>query len=162
MPSDTITHMTKVLEGDQNVINTILQFVSNTKVRIDACIDYSRPSLAIEVEELKKAFLDAKSRGVKLRYVTEITEDNVGYCKELIKMVDELRHLEGIKGNFYISETEYVAPATFHAKGKPASQIVYSNVKEIVEFHQSYIFEVFWNRSTAAEQRINQIEAARK
>jgi two-component system, OmpR family, sensor histidine kinase VicK len=162
MPSDTITHMTKVLEGDQNVINTILQFVSNTKVRIDACIDYSRPSLVIEVEELKKAFLDAKSRGVKLRYVTEITEDNVGYCKELIKMVDELRHLEGIKGNFYISETEYVAPATFHAKGKPASQIVYSNVKEIVEFHQSYIFEVFWNRSTAAEQRINQIEAARK
>ncbi|MFL6409563.1 MAG: hypothetical protein ACJ71F_21165 [Nitrososphaeraceae archaeon] len=49
MPSDTITHMTKVLEGDQNVINTILQFVSNTKVRIDACIDYSRPSLVIEV-----------------------------------------------------------------------------------------------------------------
>jgi two-component system, OmpR family, sensor histidine kinase VicK len=162
MPSDTITHMTKVLEGDQNVINTILQFVSNTKVRIDACIDYSRPSLAIEVEELKKAFLDAKSRGVKLRYVTEITEDNVGYCKDLIKIVDELRHIEGIKGNFYLSETEYIAPATFHEKGKPASQIVYSNVKEIVEFHQSYIFEVFWNRSTAAEQRINQIEAARK
>jgi two-component system sensor histidine kinase VicK len=162
MPSETITHMTKVLEGDQNVINTILQFVSNTKVRIDACIDYSRPLLAIEVEELKKAFLDAKSRGVKLRYVTEITEGNVGYCKELIKMVDELRHLDGIKGNFYISETEYIAPATFHAKGKTASQIVYSNVKEIVEFHQSYIFEVFWNRSTAAEQRINQIEAARK
>ncbi|MFL6409564.1 MAG: hypothetical protein ACJ71F_21170 [Nitrososphaeraceae archaeon] len=38
-------------------------------------------------------------------------------------MVDELRHLEGIKGNFYISETEYVAPATFHANGKPASQL---------------------------------------
>jgi two-component system, OmpR family, sensor histidine kinase VicK len=72
MPSDTITQMTKVLEGDQNVINTILQFVSNTKVRIDACIDHSRPSLAIEIDELKKAFLEAKSRGVKLRYITEI------------------------------------------------------------------------------------------
>ncbi|MFL6392335.1 MAG: hypothetical protein ACJ71E_09855 [Nitrososphaeraceae archaeon] len=162
MPSYTITQMTKVLEGDQNVINTILQFVSNAKVRIDACIDHSRPSLAIEIEELKKAFLEAKSRGVKLRYITEITEDNVGYCKELIKIVDELRHLEGIRGNFYISETEYIAPATFHAKGKPASQIVYSNVKEIVEFHQSYIFEVFWNRSMVAEQRINQVEAAKK
>jgi hypothetical protein len=66
------THMTNVLEGDQSVVNTILQFVSNTKARIDACIDYSRPSLAIEIEELKKAFLDAKSRGVKLRYVTEL------------------------------------------------------------------------------------------
>ena len=152
--------MSRILEGDQNVINAILQFVSNTKAKIDACIDYSRPPLAIEIEQLKKAFIDAKSRGVKLRYITEITDDNVGYCKELLKMVDELRHIEGVKGNFYISETEYIAPATFHEKGKPASQIVYSNVREIVEFHQSYIFEVFWSRSTSAEERINEIEAA--
>jgi two-component system sensor histidine kinase VicK len=133
------THMTKVLEGDQSVANTILQFVSNTKARIDACIDYSRPSLAIEIEELKKAFLHAKSRGVKLRYVTEITKDNVGICKELLKLVNELRHIDGIKGNFYLSETEYIAPITFHVKGKPASQTLHSNVKEIVEFHQRYI-----------------------
>ena len=158
----TITQMTKVLEGDHNVVNAILQFVSNTKVRIDACIDYSRPSLATEIEELKKAFLDAKRRGVKLRYLTEITNDNVIYCKELLKMVDELRHIEGIKGNLYLSETEYIAPATFHEKGKPASQIVYSNVKEIVEFHQSYIFELFWHRSISAEERINEREATKK
>jgi hypothetical protein len=112
LPSEDNTiaeERTEVLEGDGNVVNTILQFVSNTKNRIDACIDHSRPSLAIEIEKLKKAFLDAKRRGVKLRYITEITENNVGYCKELIKMVDELRHIEGIKGNFYISETEYIA-----------------------------------------------------
>ena len=42
--------MTKLLEGDQSVVTTILQFVSNTKARIDACIDYSIPSLAIEIE----------------------------------------------------------------------------------------------------------------
>ena len=59
---------TEVLHGQQNVINTVLQFTSNAKSRIDACVDYSRPSLAIEIEQLKKAFLDAKSRGVKLRY----------------------------------------------------------------------------------------------
>ncbi len=52
-------------------------------------------------------------------------------------MVDELRHIEGIKGNSYLSETEYIAPASLHAKGKPASQIIYSNVKEIVE-HQHF------------------------
>jgi hypothetical protein len=31
-------------------------------------------------------------------------------------MVDELRHIDGIKGNFYISETEYIAPAYMHKK----------------------------------------------
>lgn len=77
---------TEVLHGEQNVVNTVLQFVSNAKSRIDACIDYTRPSLATGIEELKEAFLDAKNRGVKLRYVTEVTEDNVGYCKELLEM----------------------------------------------------------------------------
>ena len=131
--SDAVSERTQVLHGEQNVISTVLQFTSKAKSRIDACVDYTRPSLTIEIEELRKAFLDAKRRGIRLRYVTEITEDNVVYCKELLKMVDELRHIEGIKGNFYISETEYIAPATLHTKGKPASQIIYSNVKEIVE-----------------------------
>ena len=88
-----------------------------------------------------------KSRGVKLRYVTEITDDNIGYCKELIKLVNELRHLDGIKGNFYISETEYIAPASLHEKGKPASEIIYSNVKEIVEHQRQFVFDSFWAKS---------------
>jgi hypothetical protein len=130
----------------------------STKSRIDACIDYSRPALAIQIKQLKKAFLDAKSRGVELRYVTEITENNVGYCKELIKIVDELRHVEGIKGNFYVSETEYIAPATLHEKGRLASQITYSNVKEIVKHHKHCVFDTFWSRAMPAEQRIKEIE----
>jgi hypothetical protein len=118
--SDTISEKTEVLHGEQNVIDTVLQFTFKAKNRIDACVDNTRPSLTIEIEELRKAFLDAKIRGVRLRYVTEITEDNVEYCKKLLKLVDELRHIEGIKGNFYISETEYIAPATLHTKGKPS------------------------------------------
>jgi two-component system sensor histidine kinase VicK len=61
------------------------------------------------------------------------------------------------RGNFYISETEYIAPATLHDKGKPASQIIYSNVKEIIE-HQKYVFDSFWNRAIPAEHRIREIE----
>ena len=156
--SNAISERTEVLHGEQNVVNTVLQFTSKAKSGIDACVDYSRPSLTIEIEQLRKAFIDAKRRGVKLRYITEITEDNVGYCKELVKIVDELRHIEGIKGNFYISETEYIAPATFHTRGKPASQIIYSNVKEIVEHQRQFVFDSFWSRSVPAEQKIKAIE----
>jgi two-component system, OmpR family, sensor histidine kinase VicK len=156
--SDTIREKTEVLHGEQNVIDTVLHFTFKAKSRIDACVDYTRPSLTIEIEELRKAFLDAKIRGVRLRYVTEITEDNVEHCKELLKLVDELRHIEGIKGNFYISETEYIAPATFHEKGKPASYIVYSNVKEIVQQQRQFVFDSFWSRSIPAEQKIREIE----
>ena len=55
-------------------------------------------------------------------------------------MVDELRHLDGIKGSFYVSESEYLAPATFHEAGKPVAQIICSNVKELID-HQRYVFE---------------------
>ena len=121
-------------------------------------MDYTRPSLVVEIERLRKAFLTAKSKGVKLRYVTEITDDNIGYCKELIKLVNEVRHLDGNKGNFYISETEYIAPASLHEKGKPASQIIYSNVKEIVEHQRQFVFDSFWARFISVEQKIKELE----
>jgi phospho-acceptor domain-containing protein len=156
--SNAIGERTQVLHGEQNVVNTVLQFTSKAKNRIDACVDNTRPSLAGEIEELRKAFLDAKCRGVKLRYVTEVTEDNVGYCKELVKMVDELRHIEGIKGNFYLSETEYIAPASLHEKAKPASRIIYSNVNDIVEHQRQFVFDNFWSRAIPAEQKIKEIE----
>jgi signal transduction histidine kinase len=148
---------TEVFYGVNNVIDIVIQFLDNTIKRIDACVDHTRPSLAIGIGQLRRSFLDAKKRGVKLRYVTEITEENISHCKELITMVDELRHLDGIHGNFYTSEKEYLAPATIHEKGKPASQIIYSNVKEIVD-HQQYVFDSFWNRAIPAEQKIREIE----
>jgi two-component system sensor histidine kinase VicK len=148
---------TEVFYGVDAVMRTVLQFLYQTDDKIDACVDYTRPSLAIDIVILKKAFLDAKKRGVRLRYATEITKDNISYCKQMMTMVDELRHLDGIKGNFYISETGYLAPATFHEAGKPAAQIIYSNVKEIIE-HQKYVFETLWSKTIPAERRIREIE----
>ena len=54
-------------------------------------------------------------------------------------LVDELKHLEGIKGNFMLSETEYLSPITLFEKGKVASQIVYSNLAQIVEQQQYFL-----------------------
>jgi len=149
---------TKVLYGSDKVIDTALQFTSNARNKIDACVDHTRPSLIVEIKRLKKAFEDAKRRGVKLRYITEITAENVSFCKELLTtIVDELRHLDGIKGNFYVSETKYIAPAALHEKGKPSSQIILSNMKEIVE-EQQYIFDTLWNKSISAKDKIKEIE----
>jgi nitrogen-specific signal transduction histidine kinase len=120
-------------------------------------VDQTRPVLTLDTLDLKNAFLYAKRRGVKLHYVTEITKDNISYCKQLMDMVDELRHLDGIKGNFYVSESGYLAPATAHEVGKSASQVIYSNVTEIIE-HQRYVFDSFWNKAIQAGDRIREIE----
>jgi two-component system, OmpR family, sensor histidine kinase VicK len=120
-------------------------------------MNHTRPQLAIMLEPIRRAFLDAKRRNVNLRYLTEITKDNISYCKQLVSIINDLRHLEGIKGNFMISESEYLAPVVLFEEGKVASQIIYSNVKEIVE-QQQYTFDTFWNRAIPAEQRIKEIE----
>ena len=157
LPTTGTAERTEVLYGTENVINEELQFFSKTKSRIDTCMDHTRPSLAIGIESIKRSFLDVKCRGVRLRYLTEITNANISYCKELVPLLHELRHLDGIKGNFMISETEYLAPATSRHETKPASLIIYSSVKEIVE-HQRYVFETLWNKAIPAHQKIREIE----
>jgi two-component system, OmpR family, sensor histidine kinase VicK len=149
--------VTRVFYGVETVISTVIQFLNQTNFVVYACVDQTRPILTLDILVLKNAFLDAKNRGVKLLYITEITKGNLTYCKQLMEMTHELRHLDGIKGNFYISESGYLAPATLHEKGKPASQIIYSNVNEIIE-HQKYVFDSFWDRAIPAEQRIKEIE----
>jgi hypothetical protein len=148
------------LYGTDNVINAELEFFYRTKDRIDRCMNYTRPQLAIEFEPIRKAFIDAKSRGVQLRYLTEITKDNISYCKELIPLVDEVRHLDGIKGNFMLSQSEYLAPVILFETGKISSEIIYSKIKELVE-QQQYIFDTFWARAIPAEQKIIELESAK-
>ncbi|HJT48849.1 MAG TPA: hypothetical protein VJ729_11765 [Nitrososphaeraceae archaeon] len=123
-------------------------------------MNYTRPQLAIELKVIKNAFIDAKNRGVRLRYLTEITKDNISYCKELTPLVDELRHIDGIKGSFMISESEYLAPVIFFERRKIASEIIYSKIKELVE-QQQYIFDTFWSKAIPSEQKIRELESAK-
>jgi two-component system, OmpR family, sensor histidine kinase VicK len=147
----------KIFHGIENVINTELQFFSNVNSRIDTCMNYTRPQLAVALDPIRNAFVDAKDRGVRLRYLTEITSENISYCKELLSTVSEIRHLDEIKGNFMISESEYLAPAVSFEKGKVAAQIIYSDVKELVKEHE-YVFDTLWSKAISAQQRIKEIE----
>jgi hypothetical protein len=72
--------------------------------------------------------------------------------------VDEIRHVDGIKGGLAISETEFMA-TTMLEEGTPLTQVIYSNVKEMVEQGQ-YIFDSLWANTSAipAKQRIKEIE----
>src|SRR5712691_4558195 len=153
------TRSTKIIQGTDDVINAEVAFFSITKNIADTYMNYTRPPLAIGIEPIKKAFIDAKNRGVHLRYLTEITKDNLSYCKELMKIVDELRHLDGIKGNFMVSDSEYVAPLLLFEHGKIAPQAVYSNAKEVVE-QQQYLFDNFWRQGISGKKKIKEIEEA--
>ena len=71
------------MHGSENVVDRLVQFMQKAQLRIDVFVDNTRPGLAIEIKRLKDAFIDAKRRHVTIRYITEITKDNLDYCKEL-------------------------------------------------------------------------------
>jgi signal transduction histidine kinase len=154
---NTARERIEVFYSIENVLSTELQFFANSNIKIDSCMNYTRPQLAIVLGSIRNSFIDARNRGIKLRYLTEITSENISYCKELLHIVNELRHLDGIKGNFMISETEYLAPVILFEEGKVASQLIHSNAKELVEQHE-YIFDTLWSNAISAERRIIEIE----
>jgi two-component system, OmpR family, sensor histidine kinase VicK len=73
-----------------------------------------------------------------------------------MKLVDELRHLNGVKGGIAVSESEYMA-TTLLEEAKPLTQVIFSSVREVVEQGQ-YIFDTLWNMATPAEQKIRELE----
>jgi hypothetical protein len=64
---------------------------------MDISFDSKAPSIVIEVKEYKNGYNDIRRRDGKIRAITEITKDNANHCKELMKIVDDLRHLDGMK-----------------------------------------------------------------
>jgi two-component system sensor histidine kinase VicK len=112
------------------------------------------------VKAIKNERLKAKNRGVQFRYITEITHDNVSYCKELSEFA-QIRHLNGVKGNFEVSQKttgkgEYIGAATLE-EAEPVTQLIYSNVKEIVEQEQ-FVFDTLWNKAIPYNVRIKEME----
>ena len=136
------------------VINAISDIFSNANRRIDVCGNSNFPLKISSFESVRKVVIAAKNRGISLRFIIEITKENLQYCKELMKITDELRHMDEIEANFGLSETEYLGSITLQ---EDALQATYSNVKEVVE-QQQFIFDTLWSKATPAEQKIREIE----
>ena len=136
------------------VINAISDIFSNANHRIDVCGNSNFPLKISSFESVRKVVIAAKNRGISLRFIIEITKENLQYCKELMKITDELRHMDEIEANFGLSETEYLGSITLQEE---VLQATYSNVKEVVE-QQQFIFDTLWSKATPAEQKIREIE----
>ena len=74
----------------------------------------------------------------------------------------EVRHIDGIKGNFVIADrTYYGGNATAQTEEPYIAQHLHTNVKAFVELEQ-YFFETLWAKAIPAKQRIKEIEQGAK
>src|SRR5919107_1845207 len=151
---------TEVLYGTENAISRGIQFMRNVREKMDICFDHSGASIVTEIDEYKNGYIDIMNRGAKIRAITEITKDNIGYCKKLMEIVDDLRHLDDLKGGLAVNGTEYMA-TTVLQETKPLTQVIYSNVQELVE-QQQYFYNTIWSKAIPAKRRIREIEEGLK
>ena len=145
---------TEILRGVEDTTRAVVLFFTNANW-VSVCADSLPPSVAMGVESIKECYENLKSRQVKVRWITEITKDNLSYCRALMQYA-ELRHLDGIKGNFGVSDTAYIATATLN-KAQPVAELIYSTAKSVIEQNKN-IFDTLWSKAVVAEHRIREIE----
>jgi len=92
-----------------------------------------------------------------MQYLTDIREDNIQYCEKMMRVGIELRHLEGVKGNFGIADRRECITILLQAEGEPPTRALVTNVRSFVE-QQQYFFDTLWQKAIPAEQRITEIE----
>ncbi len=147
---------TNVLYGNDNIIKKTLETFLWVKKSIEGSVDKAGPAIHVLYEPIWTSLVSLKKRGVKIRSVTEITVDNVTYCKKLLE-VCELRHLDGVRTNFGIADGKEVLLHGVSQETNPLSQAIVTSVTGLVEAQQ-YMFENLWKTSIPAIQKIKEIE----
>jgi hypothetical protein len=158
--SDDFEEKTEVIYGEEKVVESVLRILSTVTKSLDMCGDRYGPSILLLNEQIKQMYIDLHNRGGKERCITEITEENIMHCKELMKF-QELRHLDGLKGYLSIADGRLFTSHAFGQEGKTLTHMVTSTVRVFVE-QQQYFFETLWNKAIPAKQRIREIEEGAK
>ena len=98
---------TEVLYGNDIIIKKTLETFSWTKKSMDGSLDKDGPAVHVLYEPIWNGLVSLKKKGIKIRGITEVTSDNIHYCKKMME-VGELRHLDGVRTNFGIADKKQV------------------------------------------------------
>ncbi len=129
--------------------------LNNAESVVNVCLIPSFLQSYVYNFEIQNSHRNAQSRGVKLRCITEINEDNIEQCRQLMSTA-EVRHLPNVIGILLVTEKEFfsdIDPLPF----SNSSQLLYSYLEEVVKQHLDK-FESLWDNGITVEERIQQIE----
>ena len=135
----------EIIEGAENIFDKALAAAATIKQQLDGCFDHTDSVGLVTIEDRWKSINDIAKRGVQMRYLTDIREDNIQYCKEMMRIGIDLRHLEGVKGNFGIADRRDCINILLQSEGERPTQALVSNVRSFVE-QQQYFFDTLWQK----------------
>ena len=148
------------LDDPLNVERLFTEIYRSAKDKICICGDSNFITRGIGIRRLNPFYVRAKIRGITVQVITEITRENLYYCKELIRQVGvQIRHVDGLRQNFTIVEqTHYIGTVIINAESNTITQVFYSSVDELVSSKQ-YLFHTLWSKAIPAEIKVHELEA---
>ena len=156
MPSDTrsIDKMKAAIYQPENVRGGVMEIISATAERVECCMDHRGLSSLVADEPLWKTITGLINKGIRSRFVTEITQENTHYCNLLMKYSGEVFHDDSVKGNFLI--VDGIKYLYYMIDGGEIKQVLYSEVKPFVDTQQ-YLFDNLCSKATPAREKIREI-----
>ena len=158
---EKLDHKVWLLDGPEKILNFYISRTNFISKSVVCCYDFNGPIRIRKTAPIWNNNLEVDKRGVKVRFLTDITNENLEYCKGMIEEVQhlEMRHMHGVKGNFAIhDDKEYFLPFFVDKPGEPVSNLLlYCSQKEMVDAHL-FIFENLWRQATPAQLRIKELE----
>jgi two-component system, OmpR family, sensor histidine kinase VicK len=157
----TAIERTEILRKSEDMVTVTVEDFSKLKKSMDICTYGKGVYLTINTKPIWEGYTKLKDRGVKLRWITDITKENLSDCKKLMRIA-EVRHLDEITGAFGIHDgIKYRASANVKELGQLPEELILSNVKVIVQ-QQQQVFNILWDKAIPSKQRIKEIEQGLK
>lgn len=149
MSSSPYNEKTEIMTKQSDIVG----IMAKTEKYLNIMGDSKSPHFLLS-DEIRKGLQKAKTKGIRIRLITEITKANLNACKEIMKFA-EVRHLDKVIGNFIISDKEYFGQSL--GSNYRTNQI-YNNDDGMVEL-QNYVFENLWNNSVSHHDKSSSLEA---
>jgi len=150
-----------LVDGPEKILNFYIARTNFIKKSVVCCYDFNGPIRIRRTAPIWENNLEVDKRGIKVRFLTDIRNENLEYCKRMIGEIQhlEMRHMDGVKGNFVIhDDKEYFLPFFVDKPGEPVSNLLLvCTQKEMAEAHL-FIFENLWRQATPAQLRIKELE----
>jgi len=108
-------------------------------------------------EGVFKAKKQIEQKGIKIRMITETTNENVEFIDSL--NCPNMKHLDDIRGNFEIFDNRAYMVYIFHKQNEKPDQTLWNNSKVLVD-QQQILFNKLWELSIPFSTRKKELENA--
>ena len=156
MAQDNCSKTTEIITRHTRYIKKIVEILSITKSRVNLYVDSDNLNAILTNTVIKETCVKLRRRGISIRCISKICNDNLSFVRKIRTIVQDFRHLDVTEGFFIVSDTHCLIGYIARSKG-PKTQVIVSNIDSLVK-QQRQLFDLMWDKSTHSDDKIKEIQ----